>query len=112
MTKTQEELDELKNNCESLSAKLPELTEDELKEVTGGATKSSDIIFHSSYTCPFCGQKHTFDYYFESLHLIVSSFNACSKTKNVYLTGSGLVSIVDTDNITYKISYTTDSYTM
>ena len=34
--KTQEELNELKNEYESLSTKLKELNEDELKQVIGG----------------------------------------------------------------------------
>ena len=34
--KTQEELQQLKNEYESLTTKLKELTEDELKEVSGG----------------------------------------------------------------------------
>ena len=34
--KTQEELKELKQEYEALTAKLKELTEDELKEITGG----------------------------------------------------------------------------
>ena len=36
MAKTQEELNQLKNEYESLANKLQELTEDELKQVTGG----------------------------------------------------------------------------
>ena len=34
--KTKEDLEELKEEVESLNKKLAELTEDELKEVTGG----------------------------------------------------------------------------
>ena len=34
--KSQEELNSLKNECEELNKKLSELSEDELKEVTGG----------------------------------------------------------------------------
>ena len=36
MAKTQEELNELKNEYETLNNKLQELTEDELMQVTGG----------------------------------------------------------------------------
>lgn len=36
MAKTKEELDQLKQECESLTNKLKELTDDELKQVTGG----------------------------------------------------------------------------
>ena len=36
MAKTQEELNVLKNEFESLSKKLAELTEEELEQVTGG----------------------------------------------------------------------------
>ena len=36
MAKTQEELNQLKNEYESLANKLQELTEDELMQVTGG----------------------------------------------------------------------------
>ena len=41
--KTQEELKELKQEYESLTAKLKELTEDELDVVTGGSIMKSDI---------------------------------------------------------------------
>ena len=37
--KTQEELNELKQECESLANKLKELTDDELKLVIGGTAK-------------------------------------------------------------------------
>ena len=50
MAKTQEELNELKNEYETLSSKLKELNEDELKQVTGGVAyddaKSRIIMFH------------------------------------------------------------------
>ena len=36
MAKTQEELNELKQECEALTNKLKELTEDELKQVAAG----------------------------------------------------------------------------
>lgn len=36
MTKTKEELNELKTELESLTKKLQELSEDELKEIAGG----------------------------------------------------------------------------
>ena len=36
MAKTKEELDQLKQECESLASKLKELNDDELKQVTGG----------------------------------------------------------------------------
>ena len=38
MPKTKEELNQLKNEYESLTSKLKELTEDELIQVTGGIT--------------------------------------------------------------------------
>ena len=38
MTKTEEELNELKIEYESLNEKLKELSDDELKQVTGGNT--------------------------------------------------------------------------
>ena len=50
MAKTNEELNELKNEYESLATKLQELTEDELKQVAGGVdyddAKSSITMFH------------------------------------------------------------------
>ena len=36
MTKTKKELEQLKSECETLSNKLKELSEEELKMVTGG----------------------------------------------------------------------------
>lgn len=41
MAKTKEELVKLKEECESFNSKLKELSEDEMKEVTGG----NDIIW-------------------------------------------------------------------
>lgn len=43
MSKTKEELNEIKKDCESLNTKLNELSEDELKEVTGGLLASADF---------------------------------------------------------------------
>ena len=42
--KTKEELNALKEEFETLNAKLAELTEDELKEVVGGASGSVDSL--------------------------------------------------------------------
>ena len=44
MAKTKEELNQIKNEYESLTAKLQELTEDEIKKVIGG-NKLFDISF-------------------------------------------------------------------
>lgn len=47
MSKTKEELNALKENLESLSAKLQELTPEELKQVTGGLAEGiepGDIV--------------------------------------------------------------------
>lgn len=44
MAKTQEELKQLKNECEELSKKLSELTEEELKSVTGGDVTPANIV--------------------------------------------------------------------
>ena len=43
MTKTQEELNQLKNKYESLTNKLKELTNEELIQVTGGTNVQSVI---------------------------------------------------------------------
>lgn len=43
MTKTREELKQLKEEYETLTIKLKELTEDELKIVTGGVNRDLDI---------------------------------------------------------------------
>lgn len=114
MAKTQEELKQLKTEYESLTNKLKELTEDELKEVSGGAGNTPDVVFHCSYVCPLCGEKHTLDYKFGStvFHQEVLNYNACSLTSKVYLTGGPYVSVVNTEGILYKVTYTTDSYTM
>ena len=39
MSKTPEELNELKNECEALTNKIKELSEDEIELVTGGGIK-------------------------------------------------------------------------
>ena len=73
--KTKEELNALKKEVETLNKKLAELTEDELKSVTGGASilppgptgPSNPLPRHADsgewdqsrlVTCPFC--KHDF----------------------------------------------------
>ena len=43
MAKTKEELIEIKEELKSLNSKLKELTEDELKEITGGADFSANF---------------------------------------------------------------------
>ena len=43
MAKTQEELNALKEEVVTLNEKLKELTEEELAQVTGGSTCSSDL---------------------------------------------------------------------
>lgn len=53
MAKTKQELQQLKSECEDMSKKLNELSEDELKEVTGGtiwdiAVKLKEKLFGSS----------------------------------------------------------------
>ena len=51
--KTKEELNALKEEVEALNKKLAELTEDELKEVTGGfipaLPPSAEIDFHGTF---------------------------------------------------------------
>ena len=42
--KSKDELNALKNEVSELNAKLAELNEDELKEVTGGVTPSSKTL--------------------------------------------------------------------
>ena len=53
MAKTKQELQQLKSECEDMSKKLNELSEDELKEVTGGtiwdiAVKLKEKFFSSN----------------------------------------------------------------
>ena len=51
MTKTKEELKELKTDYESLTNRLKELTEEELKNVLGGNDGNSKQL-----TCPRCNE--------------------------------------------------------
>ena len=44
MAKTQEELNQLKNEYETLNKKLKELTEDELLQVTGGTIPAMEEV--------------------------------------------------------------------
>ena len=46
MTKTLEELNELKKEYETLTAKLKEISDDELKIVTGGKKNSLKVILY------------------------------------------------------------------
>lgn len=48
MAKTQEELNALKEEVETLNEKLKELTEDELEQVTGGLYDHSDVPVRES----------------------------------------------------------------
>ena len=56
MAKTKEELDQIKQECEALVSKLKELTDDELKLVTGGK-----LIDHQlqKYIPELCGEINT-----------------------------------------------------
>ena len=58
--KTQEELNVLKEEVENMNKKLAELTEEELKQVIGGAAENSDQGIITDW-CPFCGE--CVDYY-------------------------------------------------
>ena len=53
--KTKEELNALKNEVKDLNAKLAELSEDELKQVSGGYLIAHDITI----PCPSCGKNMT-----------------------------------------------------
>lgn len=52
MAKTQEELNKIKEEIESLNKKLAELTEEELKQFIGGIGPDNGMV---SDWCPFCG---------------------------------------------------------
>lgn len=52
MAKTQEELNQLKNEYKTLSNKLKELSEEELKEITGGKVIGGVYIKDEAYECP------------------------------------------------------------
>lgn len=49
MAKTNEELNKLKNEYETLNTKLQELTEDELKQVTGGESEHFIWLYEQSF---------------------------------------------------------------
>ena len=52
--KTKEELNALKEEVETVSRKLHELTEEELAQVAGGLIEADTEI----KVCPFCGTKY------------------------------------------------------
>ena len=54
--KTKEELNALKEEVEAVSRKLHELTEEELKHVTGGVASGIDESYYDPYSQPgiFC----------------------------------------------------------
>ena len=56
--KTQEELNALKEEVETVSKKLHELTKEELSQVTGGIINDKD-----DQSCPLCGQKIQHQYF-------------------------------------------------
>ena len=49
MSKSKEELDALKKEIEALNEKCRELTEEELKQVTGGSNSKLDFQIGSEY---------------------------------------------------------------
>lgn len=49
MKKTQEELIQLKDEYESLNDKLKDLSDEELKQVTGGSIQLSDIDIREDF---------------------------------------------------------------
>ena len=59
--KTKEELNALKEEVETLNSKLAELTDDELKEVVGGAGDPDEYNSYYTYTysCPVCHRTHS-----------------------------------------------------
>ncbi|MDO4983503.1 MAG: bacteriocin [Eubacteriales bacterium] len=57
--KTKEELNALKEEVETVSRKLAELSEEELSQVTGGIINDKD-----DQSCPFCGQKIQHQYFY------------------------------------------------
>lgn len=68
MAKTQEELNQLKVECETLNNKLKELTDEELNIVTGGTgikthrcpyCNTSLQNHGGTFTCPKCGWEGT-----------------------------------------------------
>ena len=78
MSKTKEELNQLKNEYESLTSKLKELTEEDLKNVLGGNAVNNDqllcprckepigttleqVIKSKSIICPNCGLRLKID---------------------------------------------------
>ena len=73
MSKTKEELNALKEEVETMSKKLHELTDEELEQVSGGKVKTqmkcsacgrsknwAGMYLNESYGCPFCGAENTF----------------------------------------------------
>ena len=60
MTKTQEELNQLKDEYETLTNKLKELTEDELKQVVGGIPGGGQNVYDEN------GELLSFNGYYQS----------------------------------------------
>ena len=52
--KTKEELNALKKEVEAMNKKLAELTEEELKQVSGGAPMNR-VLTKTQLVCPDCG---------------------------------------------------------
>lgn len=109
MAKTKSELDELKNEYEAVKSKLEELSDDELKEVSGGGS-SDNVVVVCSYQCPICGSTHTFNMEFHGIFIgfDVISFNACSKTREVIKIKAvdyPTIQITSSDGQKYTVSY-------
>ena len=105
---TKEELKNIKKEYETLESKFRELSDDELKSITGGTTES--IVVLCSYTCPICGNTHNFNMEWHGVvrGFDIISFIACSKTREIIKiknTDFSCIEITDTSNNTYTTSY-------
>lgn len=108
MSKTNDELNELKNKYISLKSKLNELTDEELKTVSGGSYEN--IVVACSYQCPICGGTHRFNMEFHGITrgFDIISFNACPKTKEIVKLKGGdypNIQITSIDDIKYVVTY-------
>ena len=113
MAKTKNELEELKNEYTSLKSKLNELTDEELKTVSGGSYEN--IIVACSYQCPICGGTHKFNMEFYGIMrgFDIISYNACPKTKEVIKIKGGdysAIRITSTDNVDYVVGYKEEGF--
>lgn len=102
-------------DCKDKIMTKKELTEKNLESISGGSNEN--VIVQCSYTCPICGQTHTFNAQWKGLSygFDIVSYSACAKTASIIKnrsTDQNDLYITDTSGKNYSANYTEDKIIM